>query len=103
MAVTLVHVFEVPEGRESQFLEGFMALTAALESVPGYGGCRLMQRTSHHVGKFAFVNIASWESKEAWQKAIHAHEFLAQQTPMDDFPRFPGLYDVVFSEGDVSL
>ncbi|MEV5012816.1 antibiotic biosynthesis monooxygenase family protein [Streptomyces sp. NPDC055692] len=101
MSVTLVHVFEVPEGREQEFFDGWRALTEALNPAPGYHGTRLLRRTADQVGRFAFVNIASWESKDAWQAGVNTDEFRALLPAMKDFVGVPGIYEVAYEEGTV--
>ena len=98
MTKTLVHAFRVPEGREDEFFEGWKALTAELDGAPGYLGTKLLKKSDDGVGEFAFVNIALWESKDAWKAAVSTPEFTRHLPSMKDFESVPGLYDVVFEQ-----
>lgn len=101
MTVTLVQVFEVPEGREEEFLDKWVALTESLKSAAGFYGTRLLRRTSDRVGTFAFVNIASWESAGAWLSSTSRDTFQALLPAMKDFDVTSGVYEVVYEQGDI--
>lgn len=95
MAVTLINPFEVPEGREEEALTGWDAAAEFLRKQPGFISTKLHEAIAPG-GKFHFINVAQWESAEAFQAAVTSPEFqrLTKDT-IEDFPHYPALYRVV--------
>lgn len=95
MAVTLINPFEVPEGREAEALKDWDAAAEYLRKQPGYISTKLHEAIAPG-GKFHFINVAQWESAEAFQAAVGSPEFqkLAQHA-VENFPHHPALYRVV--------
>ena len=98
MAVTLIHCFEVPSGREDEFLVAWKSLTADFAAATGYLGARLLRRSSDDIGLFAFVHVAQWASRDAWQAATAGDDYLAKLPAMRDFIGYSGVYDEVAEE-----
>ena len=95
MAVTLINPFEVPEGREDEALADWEAAAEYLRRQPGYISTNLHQAIAPGA-KFHFINVARWESPEAFQAAVTSPEFqeLTKST-VENFPHHPALYTLI--------
>ena len=93
--VTFINCFEVPAGREEEFLGLWTQVNQYMQTQPGYLSHRL-HRSVQPSARFRFVNIALWESAESWQ-AAHGEGFreLVAQPVWADFTSVPALYEVV--------
>ena len=89
--VVLINTFEVPEGQDEAFLEGWERARAFLATQPGYLSTRL-HRSLSPGADFRFVNVAVWQSAQAFQAAIAQTAFTNAAIP---FPFHASLYDVV--------
>ncbi|HXQ17557.1 MAG TPA: antibiotic biosynthesis monooxygenase family protein [Caulobacteraceae bacterium] len=70
MSLTLVNLFTVPPGEADAFEARFKAVCAALDGMPGFEGTELHRNAGVGDQSYAFVNIAKWESAEAWREAL---------------------------------
>lgn len=93
--VTVINPFEVPEGREEDALSMWESFAAYFRKQPGYVSTKL-HRAVGPDAKFHFVNIAEWESAQAFQAALQNPEIMdvAKNLP-NDIPHYPGLYEVI--------
>ena len=89
--VVLINAFEVPEGRDDEFLEAWQRAADALKGQDGYLTAHLHRSLAPNAD-FRFVNVALWESAEAFTAATSRPEFRAKTPP---FPFHPALYEVV--------
>lgn len=94
MSVVLINVFEVPEGRGDEFVSGWQIAAAHMRTQPGYISTRLHESLDPHAG-YRFVNVAEWESPQAFQAAINAPEFRAAAHAIAFATAHPSLYHVV--------
>lgn len=95
MAVILINPFEVPEGREAEALQDWDAAAEYLRKQPGYISTKLHEAIGPG-SKFHFINVAEWESAEAFQTAVGSAELRAlAQHAVDNFPHHPALYRLV--------
>jgi heme oxygenase (mycobilin-producing) len=93
--VMLINPFEVPPGREDECLAFWRRVADYMRRQPGFISTRL-HRAMAPGARFAFVNLAEWESAEHFGAAVGSPEFLALVEPyMEVFPHYPGLYQVV--------
>jgi heme oxygenase (mycobilin-producing) len=78
--VILINAFEVPLEREHEFLKGWRATAEYMRNQPGYISTRLHQSLDPKA-QFHFVNVAEWDSPQAFQAASGRPEFqnLARQ------------------------
>ncbi|MBV9656190.1 MAG: antibiotic biosynthesis monooxygenase [Acetobacteraceae bacterium] len=90
MTVVLINPFEIPAGEEEAFL-GFWRETAEqVKQQPGFIGTRL-HRSLKPDARFRFVNVAIWESEEAYHGAFRRVEIREQQPGVR---ASPALYEV---------
>jgi heme-degrading monooxygenase HmoA len=89
--VVLINAFEVPPGSDEAFLESWERSREFLRSQPGYVSTRL-HRSLTPTADFRFVNVALWESPEAFRAATGHPDFRATAGP---FTSHPSLYEVV--------
>ena len=92
--VIVINPFEVPRGREDKALSMWDTFAEYFRRQPGYISTKLHKATPD--AKFHLINIAEWESAEAFQAALDNPELLdiAKELP-NDMPHYPGLYEVV--------
>lgn len=67
--VTLINVFTVSQGQESEFIKLWDETALLMKSQPGFISTKL-HRSIRPDAEFSFVNIALWESQETWQAAM---------------------------------
>jgi hypothetical protein len=70
MSLTLVNLFTVPEAEADAFVERFKATAERCVGVAGFEGTELHRNTGVGDQTYQFVNIAKWESAEAWRAAL---------------------------------
>ena len=89
----LINVFEVPEGRDEEFLAGWEVGKRFMERQPGYVSTAL-HRSLDPTARFRYINVAVWEQSEDFQAALQHPEFVAlrEATP---FAHYPSVYTVV--------
>lgn len=96
--VTLINVFELPAGHVDDFISQWRYRAALMAAKPGFVDTQLHRATSA-AARFQLVNVAHWESEEAWQAALDDPEFLKQakaaltnaQVPTS---AYPAMYEV---------
>ena len=89
MPVTLLNGFIVPEDKEDEFFSNWRKTAAHFQQTKGFVECHFHRNTGVGNGTFKFINIAKWESAEAWRSA---HE---------DYP--PTEYDVPGVKGHPAI
>ena len=93
--VILINPFEVPEGKEAKALATWERVRDWMKRQPGYISTRLHRAVTPDA-RFKLINVAEWESVEAFQAAVNHKEFLElTQGVMEEFPHFPALYEVI--------
>jgi heme-degrading monooxygenase HmoA len=68
MPVTLLNVFIVPEDKEEEFLLNWRKTTGVFSRKKGFIEAHLHRNTGVGNTAFRFINIAKWESAEAWKQ-----------------------------------
>src|SRR6476659_1104316 len=71
IVIRFINCFEVPVGRDEDFLELWGAVNAYMQGKPGYVGHRLHRALSDDA-RYRFVNYVEWASAEYWQGAHDA-------------------------------
>jgi heme-degrading monooxygenase HmoA len=99
MPTMFVNCFEVPAGRDEQFLSLFREVNTYMQAKPGYLSHRL-HRSLAPDARYRFVNYAVWASPEAW-RAAHDDGFraLVTQAAWKDFTTTNALYEVIHEGG----
>ncbi|HEV2235436.1 MAG TPA: antibiotic biosynthesis monooxygenase family protein [Ktedonobacterales bacterium] len=93
MSVVLINPFEVPQGQEDAFLQGWRAVSDHLRQVPGFISTHLHESLDPQA-RFRFVNVAEWESPQHFQAAISAEAFQQNRRQMIGVA-YPALYRVI--------
>ena len=88
--VVLINAFEVPEGADEAFLEAWERARAFLGTQEGYLSTRL-HRSLSPSADFRWVNVAVWQSPQAFQAATAQPGFTDAPVP---FPFHAALYEV---------
>jgi heme-degrading monooxygenase HmoA len=90
--VVLINPFEVPEGKEEEFLRGWEAARDFMQRQKGYVATKL-HRSLAPTARFRFINVAEWETPADFQAALNHPDFvrLREATP---FAHYPSLYEV---------
>lgn len=74
--VTFINVFEIPADRVSGFLEGWAERARIMSTKQGFRDTRLHRALSPE-GRFQLINVAHWDSVEAYAAAHADTEFQA--------------------------
>ena len=95
MSVILINLFEVSAGtNDDEFLRGWERAAEYMRRQPGFVSTRLHRALSPDA-RFGFVNLAEWESPQAFQAAVSSEEF--REIAKGAGPGSPALYEVVRS------
>jgi heme-degrading monooxygenase HmoA len=86
--VTLINVFEVPVEQVEMFIAQWRERAALLRTKPGFLDTRLHRALSSQA-RFQLVNVAHWESREAFQAATAATEFQERIRAVTADPQVP--------------
>ena len=90
--VTLINPFEVSQGTDDNFLAAWERAAEYMRRQPGFVSSRL-HRALRPDARFRFINVAEWESPQAFQAAAMSDGFrkLGAAAPAN----YPALYQVV--------
>lgn len=93
--VTFINVIELPADEVDAFVEQWRERAKLMRDAPGFRDSRL-HRAKLSEARFQLVNVAHWDSAEAWEAATANPEFQAavRGVPGGVVPN-PALYDVV--------
>lgn len=89
----LINSFEVPQGKEEEFLQAWKEAAEHLRHEPGFLSTQLHQSLDPQA-RFRFVNVAEWESPQHFQAALSTEAFRQISRKMP-FTAYPALYRVV--------
>jgi heme-degrading monooxygenase HmoA len=92
--VTLINVFEVPEGALEETIKMWARGRDFLKTQPGYVSTALHQSIAPDA-KFALINIAIWQSTEAYQTASAAMHAGGAAPQIEGLTFTPSLYTIV--------
>lgn len=92
--VTLINVFDVPEGALEASIEMWKQSRDFLQTQPGYISTALHQSISPDA-QFILINVATWESAAAFQAASAAMRQSSGIAPVEGLTFTPGLYTVI--------
>jgi heme oxygenase (mycobilin-producing) len=86
--ITLINVFEVPTEHVDVFVAQWRERAALMSTKPGFLDSRLHRALSSQT-RFQLVNVAHWESREAWQAATADTEFQERISAVTADPQIP--------------
>jgi heme oxygenase (mycobilin-producing) len=92
--VVLINAFEVPPGQAGAFIAAWEKTRDFLQSQPGYIETALHQALTPDAD-FLFVNIARWQTAEAFIAAMGSAGFRDLAASFASYPSHPSLYRVV--------
>ncbi|GAA6154674.1 hypothetical protein NBRC116588_01470 [Pyruvatibacter sp. HU-CL02332] len=92
--VTLINVFEVTDGALDQAIAMWTKSRDFLQTQPGYVSTALHQSITPDA-KFALINVAVWESADAFKSASAAMNANGKAPEIEGLSFTPGLYTVV--------
>ena len=95
MTVTLINCFEVPPEREDEFLTAWRSTIGHFTSAPGFVSAGLHRNTGLNDATFRFVNVALWESVEAYRAVFEGFTPAGRRIP--GVKAYPGLFEVAVS------
>ncbi len=91
--VVLINIFDVDSAHVETFLSIWKQVSAVMERRPGF----IHTRFHRALAGMRFVNVAEWESQQAFADSIAAPEFQEAARPLTDLVTMsPALYDVVY-------
>jgi heme oxygenase (mycobilin-producing) len=90
-AVVLINAFDVPAGEENVFEQGWDRVHDFLMTQDGYRSSQL-NRSIGLNANFRYVNVAVWDSEEAFKAATSQPEFQGAEFP---YRYRASLYEVV--------
>lgn len=92
--VTLINVFEVPEGKYEETVAMWEAARDVMKRQPGYVSTAL-QASLTPDARFRLVNIARWESPAAFAAAAAALKDSPEVPKVEGLAFTPGLYRTI--------
>lgn len=98
-AVTLINVVEIPADQVDQFVIGWKQRAEIMSTLPGFRDYAL-HRALIANARYQLVNVAHWDSSEAFEAAMANPEFSSGRTGVQDefdVTGAPALYRVVAS------
>jgi heme oxygenase (mycobilin-producing) len=99
-AVTLINVVEIPADQIYQFMVGWKQRADIMSTLPGFRDYAL-HRALLPESRFQLVNVAHWDSREAFEAAMTNPEFHSLRTVVQgefDVTGTPALYQVIASD-----
>lgn len=92
--VTLINVFEVPEGKLPEAVTYWEASRAFLAAEPGFIRTRLHQSVAPNA-RFQLINVAEWESPQAFPAASARIQQEVRVAAPEGSRFVPGLYRII--------
>ena len=96
MAVTLINVFSVPNGKEGDFVKWWQDVKANITAEKGFISGQF-HRSIRPESRYNFINIAIWENEELYWKA-YEKSVTPMKTKLEQLgvEMVPALYRVAF-------
>ena len=95
---TLINVFQVPQGKETQAIAAWEAARDFLARQPGYRSTVLHQAITPDA-RFQLINVAKWESPEHFAKAAAAMREAKVFPPIEGLSFDAALYRPIREDG----
>jgi len=93
-SVILINPFTVPVGKVDEAIKAWEAGRDFLSQQPGYISTKLHQSLTTEA-QYQLINVAEWESPEAFRAATTAMRENAKFPPVEGVKAAPALYHVV--------
>jgi heme-degrading monooxygenase HmoA len=101
--VIVINPFDIPKGKEEQALAMWDKFATYFRRQPGYISAQL-HRAINPDARFHLVTVAEWKSEEHFLTALQNLKLQAiQKESKDDFPNYPGLYEVIRTQNKIVL
>ena len=97
MSVTLINPFVVPADKEDEFLRDWKETAAKLSKASGFRSTRLHRNTGANDRTFLYINVAQWDSEDAYHAAFR--DFTPSTRGIPGVKAHPGLFEVIALEG----
>ena len=96
MAVTLINVFSVPNGKETEFVKWWEEVKEDITAQQGFISGKF-HRSLKPESRFNFINVALWENEDVYWKA-YAKSVTPMKAKLEQLgvDMFPALYSVAF-------
>jgi heme oxygenase (mycobilin-producing) len=96
MAVTLINVFSVPAGKETEFVQWWQDVKTQITAQQGFISGRF-HRSIKPGSRYNFINVALWESEDVYWKA-YANSVTPMKAKLEQLgvDMVPALYQVAF-------
>ena len=91
---TVIVAYEVAHEDCERFMDSWEKANEYLREQPGFVSTALHKAVSANPD-FRFVNIACWESEDAFRKATQTHEFREASARLVPFDIHASVYEVV--------
>jgi heme-degrading monooxygenase HmoA len=96
MAVTLINVFTVPQGKEDEFVNWWEKVKVNITRQPGFIS-GTFHKSLKPESRYNFINVAIWDSEEvywkAYEKSVEPMKSALQQMGV---AMTPALFNVLF-------
>ena len=92
--ITLINAFIVPQGKETEAIAFWDKAAEFMKRQPGYVSTALHRSISPDA-KFQLINVAKWESAEAFKRASAALRASGGLQPVEGLVPTPSLYTVI--------
>lgn len=98
MPVQLINPFVVPADKEEEFLKAWQETTQIFSANPGFIETRLHKNVGVGDGTFQYINVAIWESAEAWDSTHGSYKPGEESIP--GVEHHPGIFEeVIYVKG----
>ena len=95
--VILINAFQVPPGKEDEAVRFWEKAAAFMRKQPGYISTAL-HRSVLPDARFKLINVARWESAEAFKAASRALRTRSGIKPLEGLVPNPSLYAIIRSD-----
>ncbi|MEM7749895.1 MAG: antibiotic biosynthesis monooxygenase family protein [Pseudomonadota bacterium] len=95
--MTLINVFTVPAGKEAEAIVFWEKAANFLKNQPGYISTKLHKSVQPNA-KHGLINVAKWESAEAFKRASAAMRAKSGIKPVKGLSFAAALYTVIRSD-----
>lgn len=98
MPVKLINPFVVPADKEEEFLQAWQETTEIFSANPGFIETHLHKNLGVGDGTFLYINVAIWESAEAWDSTHGSYKPREESIP--GVEHHPGIFEeVIYVKG----